>query len=708
MSFPLPRPIRRTHRPAAPRRRLATTVVAAAALVLVPAAADVATAAPGDEIPVITVTTDPAPPEVGTAFWIEFHVAAGGVAVPDDSVAILWAGSSYPYDLVDGMTGFNVLVGIPYVLTTGLLYPGAPGIAPAAMGWSYDFADGLEAQGVTLAGLPASAVQSDTLPFVASATSGATPVVTTSGPCSVSAATIVPSGVGDCVVTAAVAGDATYAPATVSWTIEVTSGLTAQTITFDPAPPTDVTFGDAAVPVAASSDSGLDVALGVSGPCALDAGSLSFTGAGTCTVTASQAGDATYEAAEVTATVTIAKAPTVTTITLGSVAPTRTDFSVDVTAGGVSLNTGTLSFKLEGNTSPGWPTPFTGWYSGGSGYRTYTLTATYSGTADYLPSTATVVVDTRLSQTIGLDAALPDSAPVLSTLPLPETTSEGLPVDYQTTTPSVCTVTGTTLSLLAVGTCSVEGSNAGDATRQPVVEDVSFTVALRPQTITIAGAPATFDGGGQFTVSVTTDGPGPVTVTATGACTTAGASIALITVAGVGTCTITASGAGDAVTEPGTASVQVQVSAGSPGLALDFGGKVGQAAKGTSVEGSGTDLRPGEGLTLAVYSTPTVIGTTLFEPDGFTEVFGSLPALAAGTHRVVLTGTALDGTALEESLSFGVGADGTIIWIGQPGAMAATGTDAEGAATLAALAVLTGLGLVALRRRIAGVLVPGR
>jgi hypothetical protein len=57
------------------------------------------------------------------------------------------------------------------------------------------------------------------------------------------------------------------------------------------------TYGDAPVELAASATSGLTVAFAASGQCSLAGATLSITGAGSCTVTAAQAGDANHEAA---------------------------------------------------------------------------------------------------------------------------------------------------------------------------------------------------------------------------------------------------------------------------------------------------------------------------------------------------------------------------------------------------------------------------
>jgi hypothetical protein len=71
----------------------------------------------------------------------------------------------------------------------------------------------------------------------------------------------------------------------------------------------------------------------------------------------------------------------------------------------------------------------------------------------------------RSGQTITF-AALTAKTLALSPITVSTTASSGLPVSFSTTTPSVCTSTGTnggTITLAATGTCTVQASQAGNA-----------------------------------------------------------------------------------------------------------------------------------------------------------------------------------------------------------------------------------------------------
>jgi uncharacterized protein YjiK/phosphodiesterase/alkaline phosphatase D-like protein len=87
-----------------------------------------------------------------------------------------------------------------------------------------------------------------------------------------------------------------------------------QTIAFNPLPAK--MFGDVPFTVSASASSGLPVSFGASGKCTVSGALVTLTGAGSCTITASQAGDANFSpAVPVSQTFAISKATTTTTIT---------------------------------------------------------------------------------------------------------------------------------------------------------------------------------------------------------------------------------------------------------------------------------------------------------------------------------------------------------------------------------------------------------
>jgi len=120
-------------------------------------------------------------------------------------------------------------------------------------------------------------------------------VFTASGGCTVSGATVHLTAAGSCTVTASQAGDANYnaAPA-VPQTFEIAKAD--QEISFGPLQ--DKAYGDPDFTVSATADSKLPVSFTATGKCSVRNARVHLTGPGTCTLTASQGGNANWNGAE--------------------------------------------------------------------------------------------------------------------------------------------------------------------------------------------------------------------------------------------------------------------------------------------------------------------------------------------------------------------------------------------------------------------------
>jgi hypothetical protein len=122
-----------------------------------------------------------------------------------------------------------------------------------------------------------------------------------------------------------------------------------QTITFNLL--SNKTFGDADFTPGASASSGLGVTFAASGPCGVSGSQVHITGAGVCTITASQAGGENYNAAlDVQRSFQIAKASTATALSSvpnpsGAGQPVTLAAAVTSAAG---TPTGTVTFKDGG------------------------------------------------------------------------------------------------------------------------------------------------------------------------------------------------------------------------------------------------------------------------------------------------------------------------------------------------------------------------
>ncbi len=175
-------------------------------------------------------------------------------------------------------------------------------------------------------------------------------------------------------VTAAFAGDSVYGASSGSGTLTVQK--LAQTITFGVL--ANKTFGDPDFGVSATASSGLAVTFAAGGNCSVTGSTVHITGAGSCTITASQAGDGTYSpAANVQQSFSIAKAAQ--TITFGALANKMlgdSDFTVSATASsGLAV-----TFAASGNCS------VTGSTVHISGAGSCTVTASQAGDSNYNPA----------------------------------------------------------------------------------------------------------------------------------------------------------------------------------------------------------------------------------------------------------------------------------------------------------------------------------
>ncbi len=150
---------------------------------------------------------------------------------------------------------------------------------------------------------------------------------------------------------------------------------------------------------------------------------------------------------------------------------------------------------------------------------------------------------------------------------LTATASSGLPVSFASTTTSVCTVSGTTATLVAVGTCTIQATQAGNATyaaATPVSQSFQVTQpSLTSQTITFGALSDIALGSVPITLTATASSGLPVSFASltTSVCTVSGSTATLVA---VGTCTIQATQAGNgtyAAATPVSQSFQVEAAA---------------------------------------------------------------------------------------------------------------------------------------------------
>jgi hypothetical protein len=285
-------------------------------------------------------------------------------------------------------------------------------------------------------------------------------------------------------LTASYASDGTFA-SSASTAQSLVVNPASQTITFTGLPAA-ATYGSAG-PYAlnGSASSGLTVSYGVTGPASISGSTLTITGAGTVTVTALQGGNADYNpATSVSQTIQVGIANQ--TITFTGLPAAATYGS----AGPYALN-GSASSGLAvsyGVTGPG---SISGSTLTISGAGTVTVTASQAGSANYSPavSVAQTIKVSAASQTITFNAIAAQT--VGASVTLTATATSGLAVSFTSLTPTICTASSTTASMIGAGTCTIQASQAGNSNYAAAASiSQSFAVTGSAASFTITPIPA--------------------------------------------------------------------------------------------------------------------------------------------------------------------------------------------------------------------------
>jgi hypothetical protein len=298
----------------------------------------------------------------------------------------------------------------------------------------------------------------------------------------------------------------TVLPSTIPYSIPVTIGnsqvgivtlivpLAPQTIMF---PTISAQTVGTPLSLAATASSGLTVsyASSTTSVCTVSGSTTSFVAPGTCTITATQSGNATYAAASVSQSFTVQAAAASVNVTLApvtlaqgsynaftaaisgaSVAPTTLGLGgvpcVNIAGCLVDLSGGSIPLNFE----------FFNVSNNGASLGIFVSTSVPPGsyaipiTIGTTPVGKLTLTVPQLTQTISFGAITAQT--VGTQLSLAATASSGLTVSYASSTTSVCTVSGSTASFVAPGTCTITASQAGNATYAAAISvSQSFNVA---------------------------------------------------------------------------------------------------------------------------------------------------------------------------------------------------------------------------------------
>lgn len=323
-----------------------------------------------------------------------------------------------------------------------------------------------------------------------------------------------------------------------------TGAASAASNSITPASPQTITFNNPGAQnfgttptLSASATSNLTPTFSSSttGVCTISSGgALTFVTAGSCTINADQAGDASYLAApQVSQTFTVNAvqpgAPTIGTAIAGDTQASVT-FTAPVNTGGTSITGYTVT------TNPAHVPPVNGAASpivitGLTNGQGYTFTVTAENVAGSGPaSVASNSVTPKTIQTITFNQPGAQNFGTTPTL-IATTDAIGLIPTFTSSTPGVCTITsGGLLTFVAAGSCTINADQAGNAgylaatqvsrtfTVNPVVPGVptigTATAGIAQATIAFT-APA-FSGGSMITGYSVTANPGGATATGAG------------------------------------------------------------------------------------------------------------------------------------------------------------------------------------------------
>jgi hypothetical protein len=361
--------------------------------------------------------------------------------------------------------------------------------------------------------------------------------------------------------------------------------------------------------------------------------------AGSCSVTATKAGDASYNAVSDTKSITLGKA---------NQAPISLMMPASLAIGGTGQasvtggsGTGGVSYTSKNGgictvSSSGQITGVSGSSVLPDDFNNYcTITATKAGDANYNAVSDTKNVTVTKANQAPLALTMPASLSVGGTGQASVSGGSGTGgVSYSTTTPGVCGVSSTVQGLLngiVAGTCSVTATKAADASYNAVSDTKSITVAGKANQAPLSlMMPASLAIGGTGQASVTGgSGTGGVSylTTTPAVCGVSSTVQGLLNGIVAGSCSVTATKTGDASYNAisDTKSIVIPKVNQSPiSLMMPASLAIGGTGQASVTGGSGTG-----GLSYST-TTPTVCGVSSL-------VQGLLNGIVAGTCSVTAT-----------------------------------------------------------------------
>ena len=376
----------------------------------------------------------------------------------------------------------------------------------------------------------------------------------------VSGNTITINGSGTATITASLSSDSDYDVGSTTATLTVNKAVP----TLGSIPSITKIFGDTNFNLTSpttNSTGAFSYASSNTNVVTISGNSVTITGAGTATITATQAGDSNYDPGSITTTITVNKA-VATLSTMPAVTKNFGDASFNLVAP-TSAGTGAVTFtssNLNVATISGNTITITG-------AGTATITATQATDTNYLEATTPFVLTVnKIAPTLGVMTAISKTfGDANFTITSPSSNSSGA-FTYTSSNTNVATISGTTVTIVGAGTASISVAQATDSNYFASTTSVSLTVnkapiVFGPATVItknygnadfIITAPQT-NSTGAFTY--TSNNPSVVTINGN-----------LVSIVGIGSATILASQATDANYLSGSTTVSIVVNKTLPTL----------------------------------------------------------------------------------------------------------------------------------------------
>jgi len=380
--------------------------------------------------------------------------------------------------------------------------------------------------------------------------------------CALAGTTVTGTGVGTCTITATKASDSTYLAAMA--TVDITVSKANQSALAAGASPSTIALHDTAtLSATGGSSSGAVIYAVTTGAtvCSVAGNVLTGTDVGSCTVTATRAGDALYHDVSGQVVVTVTRAQqAVLSVSASPASSTTVNGSVTLATSG-GTGTGGVNFSV---TAGGASCSLVGNVLTGVSPGTCTVTATKAGDTQYEPATATLDVQVDRAAQSGFSAtATPSTIAYLGSAALAATGGSGTgAVTFNVTAGAEnCQLAGNIVTGIGVGSCTVTATKAADANYGAATSAVGILVTKAAQpALTVTATPSTLQLNATSSLSTTGGaGGGAVTYALTsgaGFCSLSGTTV---TGTAVGVCQITATKAGDATYLVATGTTVISV-----------------------------------------------------------------------------------------------------------------------------------------------------